>query len=219
MKDQLKEILDKYPKEVKDIKIKDIVPNQWNPNEQQDIVFNSLKKSIEKYGWLQFPVVREIPGQYEVIDGEHRYKAAKELNLETIKCLVLGNDDNFVKEEDAKILTQLLNNRGQDNILKRAELLKSLKESNQQDLFGLLSMTQEEIDENLKLLDFDFSQYENIEKEVKDIDEIGKICKFIFTSENMLKNLHIQTNNTKLKVLIESFFEWRNAFCNEIKNE
>ena len=216
-KQELKKILEKYPKRVEVLDIKLLVPNPWNPNIQDPLIFQSLKKSIERYGWLYFPVVRQYVGQFQIIDGEHRYKAAKQLNFDNIQCLILGDDSLEVSEEDAKVLTQLLNTRGQDDILKRAELFKSLKDSKQEDLFGLLPITKKQIEEELKLLEFDFSQFGDFGKKKEDKDEIANICSFIFKGENMLRRLHSETNDTQLKILIETFFEWKNKFCEVIQ--
>ena len=137
---KIKDLLSKYLNEIQEVDVKLIFPNDWNPNEQPEIVYQSLKKSIQQYGWLQYPVLREYVANFQIIDGEHRVKAAKELGLEKVKCLVLGTLENPVSKEDAMILTQLLNTRGQDDVLKRAALWKELKTSGQQDLFSMLPL-------------------------------------------------------------------------------
>lgn len=204
---KVEDILAKYPKRVISIETKDIVENPWNPNSQAPIIFESLKKSIVKYGWIQYPVVREYVGQYQIIDGAHRFKAAKELNLKEVSVLVLGDDTNEVTDADAMVLTQLLNARGQDDILKRAELLKKLKESKQMELFDLMPMTIKEIESQLNLLNFDFDSFNSTATE-KDVAEGAKALKLVFDLEKELRKLHANSDSTNFRLLLEQFFEW-----------
>lgn len=55
----------------------DIEPNDWNPNELSDDEFDQLVKSIEDNGWTM-PIVVHAEENY-IIDGEHRWVAAKHL--------------------------------------------------------------------------------------------------------------------------------------------
>lgn len=201
-----KQILEKYPKYLQIVKVEDLLTNPWNPNSMPPMVFESLKKSIEKYGWLQNPVVREYAGQFQIIDGEHRCRAAKELKLYSVQVLVLGIENVQVSDEDAMLLTQLLNARGQDDILKRAELLKKLKDSKQDDLFGLLPMSMKEIESQLKLLDFDFSQFEHTADE-KSIAEGAKALKLLEDLVKESRKLHANSNSQSFRLLLEQLFE------------
>lgn len=57
-----------------------LVPNASNPNEQDDATFNALVDSITRDGWTQ-PVqaVQIAESMYEIVAGEHRWRAAKVL--------------------------------------------------------------------------------------------------------------------------------------------
>lgn len=202
-----KEILDKYPKSLQVVKELDLLPNSWNPNSMPSLVFDSLKKSITKYGWLQYPVVRNYVGQYQIIDGEHRCRAAHELGLDSIQVVVLGTEEQQVTDSDAMTLTQLLNARGQDDVLKRAELLKKLKDNKQEDLFGLLPMTIKDIESQLNLLNFDFKQFENSASE-ETIAEGAKALKLVEDLEKELRKLHANSESQNFRLLLEQFFEW-----------
>lgn len=142
------------------VPIKNVLPNPWNPNVQSDDIFEKEKKSIEEMGMLGSILVRETAGVYEILDGEHRWKACKELGYTEIPVETIGE----IPDNQAKTLTILLNNlRGKDDVLKRAEILKSLDEGQLQ----LLPFSEEEVENEKKLLDFDFSQYDEQEP-VKD---------------------------------------------------
>ena len=214
---KIKDLLSKYLNEIQEVDVKLIFPNDWNPNEQPEIVYQSLKKSIQQYGWLQYPVLREYVANFQIIDGEHRVKAAKELGLEKVKCLVLGTLENPVSKEDAMILTQLLNTRGQDDVLKRAALWKELKTSGQQDLFSMLPLELKQVEEELKLLDFDFSQYEPIEVEEDDVKRLQDIIKATISLEKQLRRIYVKSKNIKLRAFIEAFFEWSKVLQGNVK--
>jgi len=73
-----------------------------------------LRASLGKFGLLSYPLVRKLPdGSYELIDGEHRIKAAKEKGMNEIEVIVLDADD-----KDAAIINILMNvARGQQDPL------------------------------------------------------------------------------------------------------
>jgi len=50
--------------------------------------FREFVSSIKKDGILQPILVRPVGDRYEVVEGNHRYTAAKELRFESIPCLV-----------------------------------------------------------------------------------------------------------------------------------
>lgn len=100
-------------------------PNPWNPNEMPEKAWNALGQSIVKYGiHLQPIVVRPRGGDdnFQIIDGEHRFKWAQEMGITSVSVVIVDVDDY-----DAKKLTQILNRtRGDDNPVKLKELLDSL---------------------------------------------------------------------------------------------
>jgi hypothetical protein len=57
-----------------------IVPNPWNPNAMDDRQFDAELESIMHHGFIDPITVRENSSEfYEIVDGEHRLKALKEL--------------------------------------------------------------------------------------------------------------------------------------------
>ena len=65
-------------------------PNDWNPNRQTDDEFEKLKKSIVENGFMQPCVVLE---DGTIVDGEHRWKACKELGMPKIAVVISNVDD------------------------------------------------------------------------------------------------------------------------------
>ena len=73
-----------------------IVPAESNPYVMPDSVFESLKDNIKQNGFIGSILVRKHPlkrGKYEIIDGEHRWRACKELNYSKMSVIVLDYND------------------------------------------------------------------------------------------------------------------------------
>jgi len=139
------------------VPIDKVMPNRWNPNYQEKVVFEKQKKSVEELGFLGSILVRKINHttcDYEILDGEHRWKAAKEHGYTEIQIECIKGE---VLDKEAQLLTILLNNlRGKDDVFKRAKILEALD----QNQLSLLPFTEEEIEHEKRFVQFDFSQYE-----------------------------------------------------------
>lgn len=105
------------------VNIDTILPNTWNPNENDEFMTEHIKQSISEFGFVDPITVRVVGNKYEIIDGEYRWKALKELGETTIKIINLGK----VSDSVAKQLTLNLRNRGDENGIKLAELLRELE--------------------------------------------------------------------------------------------
>lgn len=114
--------------EIKDnifrVAIAQIHPNPWNPNKQSAFTFEKELKSIRDHGFLDPIDVREMEGAgYEIVDGEHRWKAAKQLGMAELPVNNLGK----VSAAVAKQLTVIRNEtRGQSERTALSELLHDL---------------------------------------------------------------------------------------------
>lgn len=137
--------------------IDDVIPNPWNPNVMDKATFEKEKNSIKELGFLGSILVRDYIGRYQILDGEHRWKVAKELGYTKIQVETMGEIDDKL----AQTLTILINNlRGKDDIFKRAAILKELEAGQ----LSLLPMTDEEIEHEKRFVEFDFGQYETVEE-------------------------------------------------------
>ena len=108
--------------EVVSVPIDFLAPNPWNPNVQDAFIYEKEKESIRRFGFVVPVTVREKGDRWEIIDGEHRWKAAKDLGYLYLPVIVID-----VTEEEAKQLTIVLNEtRGEANPAKLKALLADL---------------------------------------------------------------------------------------------
>jgi ParB-like nuclease domain len=65
-----------------------------NPNLMDADTYDLLKEAMAKVGFLQPILVRKtIDGaRFEIVDGVHRWMAAKELGFDAVPCVVLDSD-------------------------------------------------------------------------------------------------------------------------------
>ena len=84
-------------KDLKRIRVDQIVSNKLNPRDQiarKEV--EDLKKSIQAVGGILVPLVvyERGDGKYVLLDGERRWRAAKELKLEEVPANILANPVN-----------------------------------------------------------------------------------------------------------------------------
>ena len=74
------------------VSIEKIVPNRNQPRQEFNTEeMDNLTKSIERSGILQALTVREIEdGQYELIAGERRFRAAQSIGLDSVPVYILS---------------------------------------------------------------------------------------------------------------------------------
>lgn len=100
-------------------------PNPWNPNKMDAATFEREKASIATFGFIDPVTARQVDvGEYEIIDGEHRWVAADQLGLKEIPVIILD-----VSVDEAKELTIILNEvRGTADEERLSALVKDLGE-------------------------------------------------------------------------------------------
>lgn len=98
-------VQDQAPKlDQKYLPVDKIVPNPWNPQGMSAEEFNRLVDEISTVGFIApIQVVPLDDGTYQILGGEHRWKAAKVAGLEEIPCAILT--DSKWKEDDLKKFT------------------------------------------------------------------------------------------------------------------
>lgn len=109
----IREILDSPDPEVGsciletiDIPVGQITPNDWNPNKMTEDEYEALKDFIRERGItgaLQVVPISESDDMYRIIDGEHRWRAARDFNIKELRCDVL--DPKKLDEDQQKFST------------------------------------------------------------------------------------------------------------------
>lgn len=102
-----------------------LLPNPWNTNRITDPANEEkLRNSLKDLGTFKPILVREVLGGFlEILGGEHRWKAAKQLGMKDVPIWNLGPID----DTKAKKIGLVDNARyGQDDLLGLAGLLKEL---------------------------------------------------------------------------------------------
>lgn len=129
-------------------------PNPWNPNQQSEFMFERARLSIREFGFVDPVTVRRVPGVdgFEVVDGEHRWRAAKLEGLADIAIVDLGEIPDHV----AKRLTIALNEiSGEPDTNKLAELIAGLHMELGDEGMAALPYTADDIKRMLDIASFD----------------------------------------------------------------
>lgn len=99
--------------------------NEWNPNKMTDFMFRKALESISEFGFLAPVLVKRADNGYVIIDGAHRYRAAKQLKLASVPIIIVDG----LSDAQYRKLTVVLNElHGQPDPGKLSELLKGLVE-------------------------------------------------------------------------------------------
>ena len=88
------------------VPVSDIVPNRSQPRKEFDpAALEDLKHSIAEKGILEPPVVRRSGEVFELVIGERRFRAARELGLDRIDVIVMD-----VATDDEMLVLALIEN-------------------------------------------------------------------------------------------------------------
>ena len=103
----------------------ELQPNPWNPNVMSEEDYAKALTSIERFGFIDPITVRphpEGPARYQIIDGENRWRAARDKRLKEVPIVVIGATD-----DEAQELTIILNElRGRPDEARLAGLVADL---------------------------------------------------------------------------------------------
>ena len=96
----------------RDVPIELISPNPDQPRRRFDPdTISSLAESISEAGLIQPLLVRPLPdGRYELIAGERRWRAAREVGMETVPAVLRSDDDT------RRIQTALIENVAREDL-------------------------------------------------------------------------------------------------------
>jgi ParB family transcriptional regulator, chromosome partitioning protein len=122
-----------------DIPVQQIHEAGWNPNVMDAVMHSRLRRSIQRFGLVVPLVVRPVAGDcYQTIGGAQRLAMLRELDMNSIPCVVVEADD-----ANARLLSQALNRiQGQDDLGLHAELIREVLQSlPQEEVLRLLPET------------------------------------------------------------------------------
>ncbi len=117
------------------VPLNDIIPNSRQPRERfTEEGMEDLKRSIAENGILEPPIVRRKGDFFELIAGERRFRAARELGLESIEVIVMEVES----EEKVLVLSLIENIQREDlNAIEEARAYREIMER--------MGVTQEEL--------------------------------------------------------------------------
>ena len=121
---------------VTDIPISKLTEAAWNPNRMDEAMLSKLRQSITRFGLVGNLVVRPVSEEhFEVLSGNQRLQALREMGYSQVPCVVVELDD-----AEARLLAQALNRiEGQDDLGLKAELVKEvLKTLPQSEVLSIL---------------------------------------------------------------------------------
>jgi len=126
------------------VAVESLRPNEWNPNQMSKADFKALLESIGEFGFLE--AVIALPDG-TIINGEHRWRAMKELGEREIEVKFLN-----ISEDVARYLTAHLDSiRGSFDPVKLGELISRLDaEFGRKDLVEKLNIADKEKRESVR---------------------------------------------------------------------
>ena len=155
-------------------------PNEYNPNEMSKQQFQSLVDDLKENGFVGQPIV--VNDSHVIIDGQHRWEAAKFLGYEKVPVVFFNPAD----EDHQKMLTVGWNTkRGEFNPTKLAQLILDLNQRHTlEELSSKLGFSQEQLLDKLAISEVTQEFMDNIKKqaEVRQ-SEIPTVINFAITKE------------------------------------
>jgi len=132
-------------------------PNPWNPNYMKPNQAKGVKESLQWVGQVLDLLVRphpEIDGEYQIIDGEHRFNVIGD----TVYCTIIHG----LSEAEAKKLTIVMNEtRGEADKIELAQLLKDIWTDLGDDTGWALPYDETELTELVNLADVDWGVFDD----------------------------------------------------------
>jgi hypothetical protein len=150
----------------REIKITNLVKADWNYKKDDEHKKEKLKENIKRNGQIENIIIRPLDtGFYEVVNGNHRFEALKELGMETAICYDLGN---ISQRAAMRIAIETNETKFDTDQVSLAELIKEIVEEFPIDELELtMPYSDQDLENYIKLTEFDWSQFD---KDKVDID-------------------------------------------------
>lgn len=177
------------------VSVDDVLPNEWNPNEMDTGMFNRLVEDMKNVhlGYLQ-PVLLvphpEREGKFMIVDGEHRFEAARLSDYEKIPAVVV-EDGELAKNVDLQKFQTIRMNRlrGRLNTRKLKEMVLDL--SKRHTIDEIAESFAMDDSEALRSLTADARrslpteemkrEFDQAQKEIKTVDDLSLVLNRLFT--------------------------------------
>jgi ParB family chromosome partitioning protein len=213
---------------VVEMDVESLTPNLFQPRKNFDKEkMEELKGSIKKHGIIQPIVVRKMSNGYEIVAGERRLKAAKEIGLKKIPAIIksINNEKSLEIALVENIQREDLNPVEQANAFKR--LIDEFKLT-QQELAEATGKSRALVTNTIRLLKLNPEIQKNISEgkisfghaklllSIEDEEVQGAVCDRIIANdlsvrdtERLIKNIEkVQKKQFKVKnITIERFPE------------
>lgn len=136
------------------INVDQLDPNPFQPRQNiNGPALEELRQSIAEHGVIEPIIVRRKEDRYEIISGERRWRASRELGIEEIPCILKDVSD----EESFKLALSENIQRNDLTPLEEALAFKRLMEMKiartQSDIGKMLGIQQQRVSDKLRLLE------------------------------------------------------------------
>ena len=206
--------------EILSLKTSEISENPNQPRKafaEESII--KLANSIRQYGIIEPLVVRFTEHGYELISGERRLRAAREIGLTTVPCVTMATDEKSSAE--IAIIENLL--REDLNIFEEASAIEALIDTHsmtQEEIAKKLCVSQPYIANKLRILRLTKSEREEFTKN-KLTERHARALVRIANEDDRKRILNAvianQLNVSKTEELVNSYFKKDELAPNERK--
>lgn len=154
------------------IPIDQLVKAAWNYKENNEQLTGKLIANIKRNGQVENLLVRKLDtGFFEVVNGNHRFEALQKLGAKMVMAYDLGSISDgqayriAIETNETKFVTDQI---------RLADLIKDIStEFDKDDLASTMPFNEAEIDNLIKMTDFDWNEFDaekenTLEDDVKD---------------------------------------------------
>jgi ParB-like chromosome segregation protein Spo0J len=165
--------------------LKDLIKADYNPRKITEKQFDDIKKSIEKFGFVEPIIININPARKNIIVGGHqRYEVAKKLKFKEIDCVEV----DLTLEQEKELNIRLNKNTGDFDY----DILSSYFDEQQLIEYGFTPL-------ELNIVDVNLSD----DKEIKEIDYKEKYileidCKDEETQQSLFYELKERNYNIRI---------------------
>jgi len=135
--------------------IEKLVEASWNWKEDDDFVANQLVNNLKRNGQVENILIRELEtGFFEVVNGNHRYKAMQKIGCKKIIAYNLGK----ISDSHAKRIAYETNEtRFKSDPVKQSDIISDLIDTfGKKDILETLPNRESEIDSLIDINSVDF---------------------------------------------------------------